>query len=74
MIFTWTETQLDQRPRVRYGLALPTLIRLVTAHGLFAGLVPGARGFSAQVVLADQGFLNCLSSLGVDFLLASGAR
>ena len=74
MILTRAETKLDQSPRVGYRLALPSLIRLVAAHGLFTGLVPCAGGFSAQVVLADQGFLNGLSSLGVDFLLASRTR
>ncbi len=69
-----SQAQLDQRPRVGHRLALPAVIRLVAAHGLFAGLVPRARGFPAQVMLADQGFLNGLGSFGVDFLLAPRLR
>jgi hypothetical protein len=39
------------------------MICLVTAHGLFAGLVPRAGGFAIEIVLADQGFLDRLSAL-----------
>ena len=74
MVFAGTEAEFDQRPRVGHFLALPAVIRLIAAHGLFTGLVPGSGGFSAQIVFADQGFLNGLGSFRVDFLLASGAR
>lgn len=74
MILAGAQSQLDERSRVGHGLALPAVVRLVAAHGFFAGLVPGAGSFSAEVVLADQGFLNGLGSLGVDFLLAAGPR
>src|ERR1017187_5354383 len=53
-------------------LARPSLVGLVAAHSLFAGLVPCARSFPAEVMFADQGFLNGLGSLGIDFLLAAG--
>ena len=74
MIFARPQTQLNQRPRVGDRLALPSMVRLVAAHGLFAGLVPRAGGFPAQVVFADQGLLNGQGSFRVDFLLAAGAR
>lgn len=74
MVLARSQAQLDQCPRVGYRLALPAVIRLVAAHGLFAGLVPGARRFSGHVVLADQRFLDCLCPLGVDFLLAARLR
>ena len=73
MILARTQAQADQSARIGDGFALPALIGLVAAHGFFAGLVPGASGFAAEVVLADQGFLNGPSSLGVYFLLAAGA-
>jgi len=71
MIFARAQTQLDQRPRVGHRLALPAVIGLVAAHGIFAGLVPCAGSFTAQVVFADQRCLNRLGTLGVDFLLAA---
>ena len=73
MVFARAQTQFDQCSRVGDGFALPAVIGLVAAHGFFAGLVPGASGFAAEVVLADQGFLNGPGSLGVYFLLAAGA-
>lgn len=71
MVFARAQPQLDQRARVRNRLALPTLVRLVAAHGLFTGLVPRSRGFSLQVMFTNQGLLNGLGSLGVNFLLAA---
>ncbi len=71
MVFARAQTQLDQRPRVGHRFALPALVGLVATHGLFAGLVPRARSFSAQVVFANQRFLNGLGSLRVNFLLAA---
>jgi hypothetical protein len=49
------------------------LISLKMPHGFFAGLVPSAGGFAAQIVFADQSFLNRLCSFGVNLLLASSA-
>ena len=71
MIFARTKTQLDQRARVGHLLALPSVVGLVAAHGVFAGLIPAAGGFSVQVMFADQGLLNGSGSFGIDFLLAS---
>ena len=74
MVFARAQAQLDQRPRIGDLLALPAVVGLVAAHGFFASLVPGAGGFSAEVVLADQGFLNSAGPLRVYFLLSAGAR
>jgi len=74
MILARSQTQLDQRPRIGDLLALPAMIRLISSHGFFAGLIPAARGFARQIMLADQSFLNGLGSLGVDFLLAPRPR
>jgi hypothetical protein len=71
MVLARSQTQFDQRARVRHRLALPAVICLVAAHGLFARLIPGACRFSAHVMLADEGFLNRLRPLGVDFLLST---
>ncbi len=74
MVLARPQTQLDQRPRVGHFLALPPVIGLVATHSFFTGLVPGARSFARQIMLADQSFLNGLGTLGVDFLLASCPR
>ena len=71
MVLARPQTQFDQRPRVRHRLALPSIVGLIAAHGRFAGLIPGAGSFSAQIMLADQGFLDGLRSLGINFLLAA---
>ena len=71
MVLARPQAQFDQSARVRHGLALPSVIGLVAAHGVFARLVPGAGRFSVQVVFADQRFLDGLRSLGVNFLLAA---
>jgi hypothetical protein len=47
------------------------VIGLVAAHGVFTGLVPGSDSLAAQVVLANQSFLNFLRPLGIDLLLTS---
>ena len=62
MIFARAQTELDQSARVGHSLALPTLVCLVTTHGLLTRLVPRSCGFSSQIVLADQGFLDRLGS------------
>jgi len=74
MVLARAKSQLNERARVGHLLALPAVIGLVAAHGFFAGLVPRARGFAVQIVLADQSFLNSLSTLRINFLLAADAR
>ena len=71
MIFAGAQTKLDQRTGIRDLLALPSVVGLVAAHGVFAGLIPASGGFSVQVVFADQGLLDGSGSFGIDFLLAS---
>lgn len=63
MIFTWAQSQLNERPRIGNRFVLPAIVALKAAHGLFAGLVPSPTGFAVQVVLVDQGLLNCLGAL-----------
>ena len=65
------QPQADQSPRVGHSLRLPAVVGLIAPHGIFAGLIPRTSRFSAQVVLADQRFLDGLRPLGIDFLLAS---
>jgi len=71
MVMARTEAEADQRARVGHRLRLPAVISLIAAHGIFAGLIPGSRGASSQIVFADQGFLNGLSAFGINFLLAA---
>jgi len=74
MIFAWSETELDQSPRVGHGLALPTVVRLIFAHGFFARLVPATAGlFFRQVMFANQGLLDFLRTLRINLLLATRA-
>src|SRR5579862_4964608 len=56
-VFFGAEAELDQSPGVRSELGLPAVIRLVLLHGGFGGGVPLAGGRTAEVVLADEGFL-----------------
>ena len=71
MILAWPQAQTDERTRVRYRFGLPAMVGLVTPHGIFTGLVPCTRGFAAEVVFANQGFLNGSRPLGVDLLLSA---
>jgi hypothetical protein len=64
------QTQADQSARVRHFLRLPAVIGLITPHGIFAGLVPRARRFAGQIMLAYQRFLNRLRPLRFNLLLA----
>ena len=65
------QPQADQSARVRYGLRLPAVVSLVAPHGIFAGLIPSTGRFAGHVMRAYQRFLDRLSPLGIDFLLAS---
>jgi hypothetical protein len=47
------------------------VIGLIAPHGVFTGLVPSSGSVAAQVVLANQSFLNFLGALGIDLLLTS---
>ncbi len=69
MILARAQAQANQRARIGNGLALPSVIGLVTPHRFFAGLVPCPGGLAAQIVLPDQGFLNGLRAFGIDLLL-----
>lgn len=71
MIVAGTEAKADQGPRVRDFFRLPSVIGLIAAHRVFAGLIPGSRRLTSHIVFADQGFLNGLRSLGINFLLAA---
>jgi hypothetical protein len=72
-ILARTQSQLDQRPRIRNFLGLPAMVALIAAHGVFALLVPGAAGFAAQIVFADESFLNRPCPFRIDLLLAADA-
>ena len=74
VILAWPQAQTDQSARVGNLLGLPAVVALITAHGVFAGLVPGAGRFSREVMLADQRFLNGAGSIRVNFLLTAHPR
>jgi len=74
MVSARPKAKTDESARIGNGLALPAVVRLILAHGFFAGLVPAATSLIiAQVVLANQSLLNLLSSTRINLLLASGA-
>ena len=50
------------------------MIGLIFPHGIFACLVPGSGGVSAQIMLADQCLLNRGCAFRVDLLLAPRPR
>jgi hypothetical protein len=74
MIVARPQPKGDQRARIGNRLRLPAVIGLIAPHGLFTGLIPGSGCFAAQVVLADQRFLDLVSPLGINFLLSSRGR
>ena len=74
MIVTRSQAKADERSRIWDRLRLPPMIGLILAHCIFAGLVPGSGGFAAQIMFADQRFLNGLRPLRIDLLLATRGR
>ena len=60
------QAEVDQGAGVRDGLVLPSVIRLVAAHGGLGCVVPFSRGLAIQVMLANERFLNLLRAPGVD--------
>jgi hypothetical protein len=74
MVVARAEPQADQRTRIGHRFLLPAVIRLIAAHGLFAGLVPGSGRFATQVMFANERFLNLLRPLRIDLLLAPRSR
>ena len=70
MIIARTEPEADESARVRNFLRLPSVVGLIAAHGVFAGLVPGSRRVAGHVMFADQRFLNRLRPLRINLLLA----
>ena len=73
MILARPQAQADQSARVRNFYRLPAVVALVSPHSVFAGLIPRAGWFSAQVVLTDERCLNGAGAVGIDLLLATHA-
>ena len=71
MIFAWSESEFDQSAGIWNGLVLPSIVGLITPHRRFALGIPCPRWLSAQIVLANERFLDFLCALGIDLLLAS---
>src|SRR5579863_1159771 len=70
VIVARSEAELNESARVGHGLRLPAMVALVMAQGVLGRIIPLAGRLTAEVVLADQGFLNGLSALGVNLLLS----
>src|SRR5258706_7667213 len=74
MVMARPEPQAEQRARVGHSLRWPAMIGLIAPHGVFTGLIPGSARLAAQVVLANQRFLDRLCALGINLLLAPRGR
>jgi hypothetical protein len=74
MVVIRPQAQTDQSSSVRNRLRLPAMIRLIFPHCVFAGLIPGSGRFAAQVMLANQSFLDRLRPLRFNLLLAARLR
>ena len=74
MVVIRPQPQFDQSTGIRHGFALPAMICLVLLKRFLRGIVPFAGRLCGQVVLAYEGFLNFLRSLGIDLLLAATPR
>ncbi len=70
VIVARSESEADQSARIRHFFRLPSVIGLVTAHRLFAFLIPESGRLAVHVMFANQGFLNGLGARGIDLLLA----
>jgi len=68
------QSQADQRARIRHRLRLPAMVGLIAPHGLFTRLIPRPSRRAAQVVLANQRFLDRMCPLRIDFLLPPRRR
>lgn len=71
MIVVRSETQADEGAGIWHGFRLPTMVGLITAHRVFAGLIPGSFSFRTQVMFPDQRLLDLLRTLRIDLLLAA---
>ncbi len=71
VIVARSQPEFDQGARVGHGLRLPAVVGLIAAQGILCGLGPFAGSLAAEIVLANQRFLNGLRAIGVDFLLAA---
>src|SRR5215470_795315 len=69
MLVVRTQSQPNQRARIRHALVLPALVRLITSHRLLSRVVPFSRRLAAQVVLARQRFLDVTAALAINRLL-----
>src|SRR5580704_13037969 len=69
-----TETQLDQRPRIRSDLGLPAVCSLILHQGFLRRLVPSPRRLAAQVMLTNERTLYGLGALRVNAPLSVRMR
>lgn len=70
VVMVWSEPELDQRSRIRRGLALPAIVGLIFLHRRLRCAVPLSGSFSAQVVFFNERLLDLRRPLCIDFLLS----
>src|SRR5512147_1360104 len=64
-----SETQFDQRTGIGNDLRLPAVVALEFRKGSLGTFIPGARRFTIQVVLTNQGRLNFTGTIRINRLL-----
>lgn len=63
------QAQFDERAGVRRDLGLPSVICLITLHGLFRTVIPDTGRLAIKVLLADQSLLDLGGTGSINFLL-----
>ena len=73
MVVIGTQSKFDQGASVGSGFRLPVVVCLISLHRLLRGVVPHARRFPVQIVLANQSLLDFQGALRIDLLLSMSA-
>src|SRR5438445_13526681 len=73
MLMTGSQAESNQSTRIWNALALPALVRLVTAHGLLGCVVPRSRRLTTHVMLTDQSLLDLAATFTINRLLPACA-
>jgi hypothetical protein len=71
---TGSQAESNQSTRIWNTLALPALVRLVTAHGLLGCVVPLSRRLATHIMLAEQSLLDLAATFAINRLLPAYAR
>lgn len=74
MLLIGAEAEFDEGAGVGNLFGLPAIVGLEFLHGFLRIRVPGTRGLTRKIMVADESFLNVTGALRVDFLLPANAR